>query len=51
MKAIKDFLKGAAMLSVGCAVLSLPVACTAYRYQDCKKVGHTTLYCVMNIAR
>lgn len=22
-----------------------------YRYQDCKKVGHSTLYCVMSIGK
>lgn len=30
-------------------MLGLAIWWQVYRYHDCKNVGHSTLYCVMNI--
>ena len=29
-------------------ILGLGIWHVVYRYQDCKKVGHTTFYCIMS---
>lgn len=30
-------------------VLGLGYGCEAYKFRDCKKVGHSTLYCIMKL--
>lgn len=36
---------GAFVLLIGVVILAWPI----YKYKDCKKVGHSTLYCVLDI--
>jgi hypothetical protein len=30
-------------------IITLAFYFTVYMYKDCKKVGHTTLYCLLNL--
>jgi hypothetical protein len=32
------------------AVVSVMIWLTVYKWQDCRKVGHSVLYCVMDVA-
>ena len=29
--------------------LSLPASCAVYKFKDCKKVGHSNFYCVLDL--
>lgn len=31
------------------AILALGLGTTVYKFRDCKKVGHTTLYCILDM--
>ena len=31
--------------------ISLIIWSECYRYKDCKKVGHTTFYCILNMGK
>lgn len=31
------------------AVLALGISIATYKFRDCKKVGHTTLYCILDM--
>jgi hypothetical protein len=42
-------LQVATIVVVLLAFFGLSVGCSVYKYHDCKKVGHSTLYCVMNL--
>lgn len=46
---IKEFTKIIAILILFSITLSLIIWWPIYKYIDCKKVGHTMLYCVMDI--
>jgi len=32
-------------------VLTVAILIETYRFQDCKKVGHSTMYCVFNVGK
>ena len=33
------------------ALVLLPMSCVRWQYKECKKVGHDTLYCVLQSAK
>lgn len=32
-------------------LFAIPVSCTVYKFNDCKKVGHSTFYCIMDMGK
>lgn len=38
-------------IAIAVVIFGLTIWWQIYRYQDCKKVGHSTFYCVMNIGK
>jgi len=46
-----DKLKLIGMLLAVLVVLSIPVGCKVYQFSDCKKVGHSTLYCIIKAGK
>ena len=48
---MKNIILGTVTLISFLAVISFAVWWQVYRYQDCKLVGHTKLYCIMNIGK
>lgn len=40
------------MIAVGLLILfALPASCVVYKFKDCKKVGHSTFYCVLDAGK
>lgn len=44
-------LKLLATIFAALAVLALPVSCAAYKFNDCKAVGHKTFYCILDMGK
>lgn len=36
---------------LGLMAIVISVSLTVYSYNDCKKVGHTTLYCLIHLGK
>jgi hypothetical protein len=46
---MRDTLSVIAALVAICAGLAFVVWLTVYKWNDCRKVGHTQLYCLMDL--
>lgn len=44
-----EYLQFLAGLILILCFIGLPIWWTIYKFKDCRKVGHSTLYCVMDI--
>ena len=48
---MKNLLSALAIIVIILIAICLPVYLEIYHYKDCKRVGHTTFYCVTDIFR
>lgn len=46
-----DIIRWIVLTSFVVGLVSVGILWQVYRYQDCKLVGHTKLYCIMNIGK
>lgn len=46
-----DFKESGFGLVLGLLLLVIGIWWQVYKYHDCKKVGHTTMYCVLDIGK
>ena len=51
MRYLKDFTEAVVLTAIAVAVIFLPISCSVFNYKECKKVGHSTLYCVMHLGK
>ena len=48
---MKDTITYFIIILILIGVLSIPIAWNIYAFKDCKKVGHSTLYCIGRIGK
>lgn len=48
---MKKFLEAAGFGLVIVAVLAIVIGLSAYKFNDCKRVGHSTLYCILDLSK
>ena len=46
---MKDKIKAIGLVLGFLAILAIPIAMGIYKYNDCRKVGHSIFYCILDL--